>query len=84
MVVGFMNYNFDQSSKTMNFEVLFRTLDDFPKYTFLSFHVKVSNSTSKKNYSMTCSMNNTYKNEDSDLSYTCSSESVSLQNINEV
>ena len=85
MIVGFRNYKFDQSTKIMTFDSLLRKPDDLPRYPSLFFNVEVySFSDSKENIKMTCSINDTYKNDENDLSYNCTSESVSLPNIKRV
>ena len=84
MIVGFQNYKFDQSAKTIKFEVLLKKPNNFQKYTYLNFGAEVSNSSSTNNYSLNCSLNTTYQNEENDLSYNCLCDNISLQNINKV
>ncbi len=84
MIVGFQNYKFDQSAKTIKFEVLLKKPNNFQKYTYLNFGAEISNSSSTNNYSLNCSLNTTYQNEENDLSYNCLCDNISLQNINKV
>ena len=84
MIVGFRNYQFDKLNNTINFEILFKKPDNFLNYTSLVFDAEVTNSTSKNNYTMNCTLNTTYQNEKNDLSYSCINSNDSLQNISNI
>ena len=85
MIVGFRNYKFDQSKKIMTFDSLLRKPDDLPRYPSLFFNVTVySYSDLRESIKMACSINKSYQNDENDLSYNCTSESVSLPNIKRV
>ena len=85
MIVGFRNYYFNPTTKKMTFESLLRKPDDLPRYSSLFFNVEIYNfSDSRENITVNCSINETYKNDENDLSYNCISESVSLLNIKRV
>ena len=86
MIVGFENYHFTESTKTINFYILLKKSEDFKNYVFLKFNAEaeVANDTSSNNFTMICTYIDSYENEDNDLSYNCINATISIQNIKSV